>query len=1294
MRNCRYLVYLLCLLVLVTPLRMASQSDVGGITGTVTDKSGAVVPNAKVEIRDLATNLTQSTKTSASGQYTFTRVAPSTYKLSIAAPNFATAVIGNLVVSVGKTATANLTLQVGTFSETIEVQAGTATELQTVDASVGNVLNERALSNMPNMNRDSTSLVLLQPGAQPAPGSNTDENAGGQIMGARSDQNTFMLDGGDATSNTDGNGAYFNSFGAVPRAAIPTPVESLEEFRVVTNNNTAGYGRSAGAEVQMVTRRGSNAFHGALYDYYFSSQTNANTWERNNAGQKNPELHDSRFGARLGGPIFKDKTFFFVHFEGRRRAVADTVTRWAPAQSIRDGLLGWQDADGVNHYINPKTQTCDGVAAAPPNTCDPLGIGLSPATLAIWNQMPKPNTTTGGDGVNFFNFTSSVPRTINENFGVARLDHQISTNWHATASYRYGTTEKNVSSSGGQVAVTTSGVKSLSTSPVQPRYLVFGLAGQVTPNFSNDVHVDYLRHYWAWKTQGAQPQLTGLPAAVQLVNESVSSGVVPINIDTQQARQRSWNGKDWNLIDNASWLKGKHLLQFGGHFGWQRLNHTRDDKVTYAMTNPIYYSLYSTSYPYVDLASQVPATVGDETAFSTAYLAMMGIVDMATQVRVRDGSLSLLSAGTPIHQFTSENNWELHFADSWRLTPSLTVTYGLGWGVQMPPFEASGSQTVMVDTTNNNKILTMADYLGTKKAFALQGKSWNPTLGFMPVRDLKRKYPYDPDYGNLSPRLAMAWNPAVDSGPLGWLFGQHKAVIRAGWSRFFDRVTGVDIVMTPALGVGFSDVANCAAPLAAGGCGGTSTPGTAYRIGTSVPAITLPALPATLGAPVIPGNALVPTANTPYVTRDYRIDPGKKTGSTDTFDLSIQRELPSKTLIEVGFVGRLSHNLYQKVDINQIPYMYTMGGETFADAFDKLQIAYASGGAAAASALTQPFFEAALGGPTGAYCVGYATCTAAVVAKRGSYLNYRNVFSMFRRLDPFWVTGTMLPYTTQSTGADTTVSWGRSTYAGGFFSLRKDMTHGVNISANYTLSKTLDNFGWNQDIIDAMMDAYYPDRSYGPANFDRRHVFNAFATWELPFGHGKRWASSGILDKIAGGWSTSYIFTLSSGIAYQVYNGNSCLEYGDGTNYNDCSGMIPTNSNSVAMARHDSGVTVTNGWGSQSDGGMAAGAYPNAFSNPAAVATSYRLPLFSDQRSGNSPVLFGQKDWGLDFTVKKTTKITERLNTTFSADFFNLFNHPRLSNPNTDISSRSDFGVLNSQYNAPRTIQWGLRFDF
>src|SRR5262249_54339893 len=363
--RCSFFLVLGVLLLLLSIQSMpawAQTSSTGTVSGVITDPQGAVIPGAQVTLTNKESGVTLKTTTQDDGHYIIPDVPPGTYDMTVSKKGFETTKVSGQGVRVGVVTTANFKMKVGAESVTIEVKA-TGVDLQTLDASVGNVLDQTALEKLPSLNRDATAILLIQPLASPgfngAPGSGESNTTGGGIAGARADQNTFMVDGGDATSNTEGGGGYAqqaaSGFAATPRAAIPTPVESLQEMRVVTNNSNT-FSRSSGGEVQMVTRSGTNAWHGAAYENNQNTDYNANTWPLNSArktgcltndpscfGKPRGIWIDNRFGGRLGGPIQKDKAFFFVMFEGHRFKKANPITRLVPSALMRQGILQFRD---------------------------------------------------------------------------------------------------------------------------------------------------------------------------------------------------------------------------------------------------------------------------------------------------------------------------------------------------------------------------------------------------------------------------------------------------------------------------------------------------------------------------------------------------------------------------------------------------------------------------------------------------------------------------------------------------------------------------------------------------------------------------------------------------------------------------------------------------------------------------------------------------------------------------------------------------------------------------------------
>jgi len=1379
MRRVRVALTLVVVVLFAAVSLSAQTASTSVVNGTVYDKTGAVVPKAQVALTDKATGIVSTATSGNDGYYIFPVVKPGHYKITVSATGFRQAVINDLTVEVGKAARVNVTLEVGVVAQVVEVVAGAGVELQTLNPAVGNVLDSNVLSSMPNLNRDATSLVLLQPMVIPAFNGNVSASTtygegntnAGTIAGGRMDQNTFLIDGGDATSNMEGGGGYNTGFVGTPRAAVPTPVESLEEFRVQTNNQGVDFTRSLGGEVQMVTKRGSSAWHGAAYGYLQNDNANSNDWYRNRLGKRDPEYRDSRLGGSIGGPIWKDRTFFFVHEEERHFFTPRVFQRLVPSAALRVGILKFRDRGGVVRAFNLNpTPTLD-VAATPTDndpligtmlpadngTLDPRRIGLSPAIAAEWARMPLANDFTAGDAaLRAPRLTSTTPFTSNEHFAVLRLDHKISSKWDLMLSGRYSKSDiippNRQTDIGGVAPGCTIGVPcNISNRPLKPWYFVTGLTGQLTPNIVNEFHFNYLRHWWSWIAPGAK--IAVIPSSLsdtrlQIWQESRVNGMVPINVDTQQARERVWNGQDYTFIDNLSWTRGKHTWTFGGRAQIQHFLHVRDDKVVGGLATPIYYVVRGGDFTNINVGTiPIPAGVksSDRTTYRRAFISALGLVDSATQVLTRSSDLTPNPPGTRITQRENVDAYELHFGDTWRLTPSLTVSYGLVWGVEMPPFDPKGLTAMMVEATSG-QVIDARSFLQAKKNAALNGVPFNPTIGYVPIKATGRKYPFNPDYSNFGPKVGAAWNPSFTDGWLRKVFGDKKTVFRGGYSRAFERKNGVGLVLTPALGVGFGDLSACVAPTRTGVCSGSSTATTAFRIGVDGNHINIPPLPVVTSGVIIPGQGSIfppANANSVFEKRDFRLDPKYRAGISDGIDFTIQRELPGNMIMEVGYVGRWSRKLYGNVDLNHVPYMFTpknralfgalATNQTFAQAFDAVA-AQLQAGIDPSAVTAQPWFEAMMGGPTSAFCTGFASCTAAAAVFDGlSFWQAHGAGAVWNELEAcgaFMPTGlpagaAPLAFTfanTQVGSLDWSGSFTYANYNAGFITLRTRNYHGLTLDLNYTLSHALDNFGTVQECTGTIPDAFNRDRGYAPSLFDRRHVFNMVMRYELPFGRGKRWATSGWKERAFGGWAVSSIYTVASGLPDMVYDSSACgTEFGNTTANGNSQGLIPISGGVVQESRHNNPTLTSNGYGSGSappKGGTVG--VPNAVGNPDSIAcvavvtgctTStgatfvggrFRYATFADGIGFGA--IRGPSRWNVDVGFLKRTRITERVSASFEMQMINVFNHADVlgvgdasffsNQPGLDISTPGAFGVPAQQFTQPRIIQFGLRVDF
>src|SRR6185437_6700412 len=416
---------LFCLFTIAPRATLAQSSNTGTISGTVTDNTGAVVPDAAVTLTDKATGNSRTATTNSNGQYIFAYVNPGTYDVKVTKQGFQTTVTSNQVVQVGIQLTVNAKLQIGSVSTTVEVTSIPGAELQTMDATVGSALSGAIIMNMPNQSRDASTLAVLQPG----------QNINGATGGVETDQNSFQLDGGFATDDMSGdNNTYIAAFGSdtaggagamhsagftqAPSAVIPMPVSSIQEFKVSTSNQTADFNGGAGSQVQLVTKSGTNVFHGSAYDYYLDTKFGgANTWDNNAAGrftsgplagkEKFPIIssHFSRFGATAGGKIPRVNFlgggwFIFGNYEGFRFPQSSTFEENFPLPSLRAGII---HLAGQTINLNPSPVVDPGCGTVTtgckvtttgstiPTTicsgggpCDPRGLGVNSVVSTLW----------------------------------------------------------------------------------------------------------------------------------------------------------------------------------------------------------------------------------------------------------------------------------------------------------------------------------------------------------------------------------------------------------------------------------------------------------------------------------------------------------------------------------------------------------------------------------------------------------------------------------------------------------------------------------------------------------------------------------------------------------------------------------------------------------------------------------------------------------------------------------------------------------------------------------------------
>jgi len=1287
---------------------LGQATNTGTVVGTVTDQSGAVIAGASVTVTNTSEGIILKAVSNNDGSFTLTTVPPGTYDVTATKAGFSVARAESVTVNLGGQATVNLKLKVGSTTETVEVQVQ-GTELQTLNSTVGQTLGEEQLTSLPSLNHDANTFTVLQPGV----------SVEGSVAGAVNDQSTFILDGGNATNDMDGgNNVYMGTFAgdptegaagaktgvSVPTGAMPTPTDSVDAATVNTANQTADFNNSAGAQVEFVTPRGTNHWHGGVYEYYLDSGLGANSWNNNQTGTPLANYHYSRFGAKAGGFILPNKwggrTYLWGWYEGLRFPNAQTVEATVPSANMEAGILSY---NGTNYNMK---------------SIDPRGVGIDPDVQAMWMKYePAGNDTSCAsspnqycDGVNTIGYKANISLPQSSNNAAVRIDHDFGSKWHWFASYRYYYLQLTTDSQydiGGFFSGDTKGIPAaLSSRPQVPSFYVTGLTTSITPNTTNDFHYSFLRDYWQWGDKNAPAQVAGLGGALEPGGENSEFTVLaPFNVNAQDIRTRFWDGHDNFFSDNVSSLKGSHLLQFGGQYQHNYDYHQRSDNgggINFTTTYQLGDAIGGGQIDFTSLGGPWAASATSEQAARNAA-EVFGVVTDSQTLYTRSGPT--LALQPPLtHAFDQQNIdfYNAYVSDTWKLKPSLTLNYGLGYTLEMPPVEKNGKSTILVNDADEP--VKSADYLAERKAQAEQGNVFNPQLGFALVGNVGQgqKYPYNPFYGSFSPRVGLAWNPGFSK----------ETVIRGGYGRIYGRLNGVDLVLVPLLGIGLMQPVQCKQAFMNGSCGPTNpTVANAFRIGVDGNSAPLTAAAPTAPQPIYPG------VNFAEGSANEGMDPAFRPNVVDSFDLTIQRQIGQKMLIEVGYIGRLIHHEYQPVNLNAVPYMMSVGGQQFQAAYANLEKALgcatsaaacganvpAAGSAAYASYINsvakQPFFESAMAG-TGA-CSGvvsgtttpYASCTAAVLDTQLSNLETQAVWSMWSALDngAFNFKPTMLNNTGEySSGVALNAATGYGNYNGGFVSFSAHDWHGLTMQNNFTWSKALGTGAVVQASSEyTQNDAYNLGAMYGEQSFDRRFVYNTALIASDPWYKSQQ----GLMGRLAGGWMFAPIFTIGTGgpVYCNTFTDGQSFGAGDAANYYDNEQCVFTSQYNAGHSAHF-GVT-----GDATSGvGTAISTTPvNMFSNPLAVYNQVRAPILGiDTKNPGQGPFMGLPYWNVDAQVKKNFRIAESTSFEFSYTASNIFNHTVFSDPYLSLGYNPAWGVLNTQQGSGNTPSSSREMEF
>ena len=1365
MKSSNYGKAFFAILVACLCLSVCTLAQVGttSLRGTVTDKTGAAMGGAKVTLADVGKALQREAVSNQVGEFEFPALAPGAYTLTVEKTGFRKFEQKSLQLLVNLPATINVTLEIGTTSETIEVSASAVT-LNTTDASLGIAFNENQVKELPLEGRNVPDLLSLQAGVLYT-GNRSDINAeidtrNGAVNGARSDQSNVTLDG---IPVNDAGGHAFTSI-------LPVTPDSVQEFRVTTTGYNADQGSSSGAQVALVTKSGTNQLHGSAYEYNRNTYTSANDYfvkaaqiqgclgsgtplsskECNQA----PKLIRNVFGASLGGPFIKDRFYFFLNYEGTRRIEETSAVRTIPSDSLRDGVIFYQcdsasstvatDCPGGSKTgISGKTYTIPSPVTNPDGsitaynafdntqikTIDPLHLGANPATLAYLNSFPHPNDGSVGDGFNYSGFRFRSPIKDTKNWYIAKADYNITRDgkqrisWSGALANEANPQATYLGSSGpGSLFNYTSAEHSLVN---YNKGFVVNYSGVITNNLVNSFRYGYIRESVGNIGDSNQPYI---------ILRGITQGVT---------RTSAFTRPNHVFADDLSWTRGRHSLQFGGSLTFIRnprkntLNSFSDGAANASWldvsgmlvkNSPFNPALNASGAGPCNTATGAGCYPAGDSSFANSYdfpmMALLGMVteDDATYNYLKNGNV--LPQGAPVQRHFAFDGYEMYAQDSWKVKPSLTVTFGLRYSLFSPPWETNGLQVATTDASGGP--LNMGQWFNQRAQNMAKGipSNQDPLVSFALGGPANGGKPglYNWDKHDFGPRLAFAWSPKGNEGLWKSLLGDGgKTTVRGGISVVYDRI-----------GSGLLDTFDSSGSF--GLATGLSNPA-GIETAACAPRLTdMHVIPTTdLGCPSngnVPQNMLLPappgkfpqtfpnTLSTGGFAITWGLDNSLKTPYSYTLDFSVGRQLPKGFALEVSYVGRLSHRLLAQSDLamplNLVDQSSKANYFSAATALAKLyrqgvptsSITPAMVGPTAAywTNMTQPLK------PGGAYpliCSGGST-TDPLKA------NY-DLFSCFTQNETtalFVLDLLGLEDATDDPQCGTTghpactfyfpkggqnsyfnpqysslYAWRSNTnanYHAMQVNFRHRMEHGVQFDFNYTFSKSIDIFSdatrigaWS-GLGGQVINSWQPNAMRGVSDYDAKHQFNSNWIAELPFGKGKPigGSSHGALDAIIGGWQVSGLFRITSGLPFNVFNGF----------------QWPTNWQLGGNAFLTGPVTTGRFKTSDSNGN----AVVSVFANGTAAIGSFRNPFPGEAGARNQ--LRGDGFFNVDLGLSKRWHMpwSERHSLQVRWEVFNVTNTNRFDvqsiAPELDISST--FGNYTGLLTNPRVMQFALRYEF
>jgi carboxypeptidase family protein len=1224
------------ILIAFSPAPGWAQITQGSISISVLDPSGAVVPEAQLKLQDMSTSAERSGTTGTAGTYTFPSLPTGLYRLTVSKTGFESQVFNDVVVSATRITDIKAELKIGAVSVEVVVSEHTVPVIETTSNATTGTVDMRQVEDLPLIGRDISTLARLVPGF-----------AGGTWNGL-----PYMATG----NNIDGvvGTTQRMKFAGAATPLVQPRVENMQEMTVQTDqlNLNSGYGLS-NMQVNFVTRRGSNKFHGRIYEDHRNRVLNANTWLNNAAGLPRPAFIKNEFGGSLGGPIVKDKLFVFGTFAMSKQPGSNTNSNAVLSPSAQAGIF---KSAAFPAGISVLAMGGSGGVSAMPTTVNP---DISAIFSEINSGLSSAKVTPDADP-NLVDVNWQYPSPITQYFPTLRIDYNIKDNLRLFGSWNMTTLtqpNQNVPPLPGAFFAKYGG-----STNEKVFTAALGFDWTLAPTVVNTFRAGYLFNRFAYGYD-LTPAWLSQPA---IIFPYGASGLELNNLPITTYYPLV------NASDNVTWQKGSHTLSFGFSY-YREQDHYYNAPAGFPFIN-LGIDANDPAGGVITAAMGAGATANDIGNAKNLYATLTGRINSVNPggagfpLDIKTGQYSTSVGGYYLDEL--QHGWGLFLQDSWKYKPTLTFNYGLRWDFVSPSTDLTGGY----HSADNVGIFGPS---GVGNLFK-PGELTSDPNGLNP-QYVARHQTYSGWNVTPQPAIGFAWNPSKTEGFLGRLMGENKTVVRAAFS--LRRVTEpYQFFWNQASNEGYAFYQSFRlSPEVPGGTCGLATgqySAGCYNLGDAQPSPFFVSPPTYQD--VIPEsqetffgywsgvNGMNEKVHQPYV---------------ESWNFGIQRELGQSNVLEVRYVGNRS--LHQWIVEN--PNEVNIFENGFLNEFKLAQANLAASGGAsfAPGPNALPIMTAAAGG-NGAFFTNGAFITdlnngaagdfATILAGDPTYLCNLIGGANFTPCAGFAGAGKPInffqanPYAAgKAIGYETDTGWGN--YHALQIDLRQKPWHGAQFDVNYTWSHTLGvqpNNSWTGALT--MFTMRDLRTSYGPTGFDYRHVIHASGTYDLPFGKGKAFASQGgIADKIVGGWSIGTIVGYQTGGPYELLGGFNTVNgpgytpvgdrYGDsGVNFNG----ITQNDLQASKVVHVPGKTY---------------AYTV---NPSIIGTNKLTPATTAGAFGYHPWLYGPHAFTQDMALTKSVPIRENVRFSIQAEFINLWNHPVWAVPAGGYNSTSQGFIQNT----------------